>query len=125
VVHFILQSDPFGYIVLSLSTAALLLAAWHSASKAAGLAASKPGVSMLTTWRGELQRQLHHILIAQLLAVLFSAMSFWLVWHQGILNLKSLSFLVVATGVFTFAAYQRLVVRPSLVRELGDISENE
>jgi hypothetical protein len=118
VIHFALQSDPFGFIVLSFTTAILVFEAWHSARKASDLAALKPGLSLLTVWRGELQRQLHHILIAQLLAGLFSAMTIWVVWRHGVLNLKALSFLAVATGLIAFAAYQRLVIRPSLVREL-------
>jgi len=125
VIHFTLQGDPFGYIGLSLSTAVLVFAAWRSARNAADLAALKPGVSLLKTWRGELQRQLHHTLIAQLVAILFSAMTFWVVWRHGVLNLRSLLFLVVATGVCTFAVYQRLVIRPSLVRELEDLKEDE
>jgi hypothetical protein len=64
VIHFALQGDPFSFIVLSLSTAALVFGAWHSASNAAGLVALKPGVSMLTAWLGELRRQPHHVLIA-------------------------------------------------------------
>ena len=125
VIHFALQSDPFGYIVLSVSTAALVFEAWHSSRKAADLAALKPGLSLLTVWRGELQRQLYHILIAELLAGLFSAMTLWVVWQHGVLNLKALSFLAVAAGICTFAAYQRLVARPSLLRELEDLKRDE
>ena len=124
-IHFTLQRDPFGYIVLSVTTAALVFQAWHSARKASDLAALKPGLSLLTVWRSELQRQLHHVLIAQLLAGLFSAMTIWVVWRHGVLNLKALSFLAVATGLIAFAACQRLVIRPSLVRELEDLKRDE
>jgi hypothetical protein len=125
VIHFALRSDPFGYIVLSVSTAVLVFEAWHSAHKASDLAALKPGISLVTAWRGELQRQLHHVLVAQLLAGLFSAMTIWVVWRNGVINLKALSFFVVATGIIAFAAYQRLVMRPSLLRELEDLKRDE
>ena len=75
--------------------------------------------------RAELRRQPHHTLIAQLLAIPFSALTLWVVWRHGVLNPKSLSFLVVAIGVCTFAAYQGLVTRPALLRELEDLKEDE
>lgn len=125
VLHFVLQGDPFGYIGLTLSTAVLIFAAWKSARNAAGLVTLESGDSLLSAWRAELEHQLHHTLIAQLCAVLFSALTFWVVWRNGVLSLKSLAFLVVGAVICTFAAHQRLVMKPTLLRELEVLQEDE
>jgi len=123
-IHFTMQGDPFGYIGLTLSAVVLAFAAWQSARNATSLAALKPGASLLTNWRSELQRNLRDTLIAQLVAVLFTMLTTWVVWRHGVLSLKTLLFLVVAAGVCTFAAYQQLVIRPSLLRELEVLKKN-
>lgn len=124
-IHFTTQGDPIGFIGLTLSTAVLIFAAWQSASNALRLAALEPGASLLNNWRAELQRQLRHTLIAQLVAALFTMLTAWVVWRHGIPSLKSLLFLLLAAGVCTFAAYQQLVIRPSLLRELEVLKKNE
>jgi len=117
-IHFVLRGDPFGYFALALCTAVLAYTAWRSARNAVSLGALKSGTSLLASWQGELKHQLRHALAAQLVAGLFVALTAWVVSIQGILSWKSAIFLAVAAGISTFAAYQYLVIRPSLQREL-------
>jgi hypothetical protein len=123
-IHFVLQGDPFGYFALSLSTAALVFTAWRSARNAVSLAALKSGTSLLASWRMELKRQLRHTLFAQLAAALFATLTAWVVWRYGIPSLKSSLYLAMAAGICTFAAYQYLVIRPSLQRELEVLDQD-
>lgn len=123
--HFVLQGDPFGYFALALATAVLVFAAWKSGHEAASLAALKTGASLLASWRTHLRRQLFYTLFAQLIALQFTALTTWVVWRTGMPNVKSSIFLVTTAGVIVFAAYQFLVVRPSLKREMEMLNTNE
>jgi len=123
-IHFVLQGDPFGYFGLTFSTVVMVFAAWRSARNAVGLATLKSGASLLASWRAELRSQLYHVLFAQFAAALFATLTAWVVWRHGIPSLKSSVFLVTATGICTFAAYQTLVVRPSLQRELEVLDQD-
>jgi hypothetical protein len=123
-IHFALQGDPFGYIALPLCTGVLAYTAWRSARSAARLGALRSGRSLLAGWRAELRRQLRHTLAAQLVAGLFVALTASVVWIHGILNWKTAAFLATAACVSTFAAYQYLVIRPSLQRELEVLDED-
>ena len=123
-IQFTLQGDPFAYIALTLSTAVPIFVAWRSAGNASSLAALKSGASLLESWCAELRRDLHHTLIAQLLAVLFAALTAGVVWQHGIASLKSVSFLAMTAGICTFAAHQFLVLRPSLKKELQILEQD-
>ena len=123
-IHFVLQGDPFGYFALTLSTAALVFTAWRSARNVVSLAALKSGTSLLASWRAELRRQLRHTLFAPLVAVQFAALTAWVVWRYGIPSLRSSLFLATTAGICTFAAYQYLVVRPSLQGELEVLDQD-
>ena len=121
--HFVSQGDPFGYFALALTTLVLVFAARRSAHKATSLATLKSGASMLASWRAELQ-QLRQTKVAPLIALLFGAMTVWVVWRSGLLHYKSVLFLLTSTGIFVFTAYQYLVVRPSLQRELDMLGQD-
>jgi len=123
-IHFVLQGDPFGYFALALCTAVLAYTAWRSARDAVSLGALKSGTSLLASWRAELRRQLRYTLAAQLVAGLFVALTAWVVWRHGILSWKSAFFLATAAGTSTFAAYQYLVIWPSLQRELEVLDQD-
>ncbi len=122
--HFVLQGDPFGYFALTLTTLVLAFAAWRSAHQATRLATLKSGASMLASWRTELQQQLRQTKVAPLIALLFGAMTVWVVLRTGLLHYKSALFLLTSTGIFVFTAYQYLVVRPSLQRELDMLGQD-
>ncbi len=122
--HFVLQGDPFGYFALALTTVVIVFAAWRSAHQVSNLAALKSGASMLASWRTELQQQLRQTKVAPLIALLFGAMTVWVVWRTGLLHYKSALFLLTSTGIFVFTAYQYLVVRPSLQRELDMLGQD-
>jgi len=123
--HFVLQGDPFEYFALALCTGVLAYTAWRSASNAVCLGALKSGTSLLESWRAELRLQLRHTLAAQLVAGLFVALTAWVVWFHGIPSWKSAFFLATAASISTFAAYQYLVIRPSLQRELEVLDQDE
>ena len=123
-IHFVLRGDPVGYVALALATAVLARTAWRSAHAAAGLGDLKPGASLLAGWREELEQQLRHALFAQLVAGLFVALTAWVVWTFGLLSWKAVIYLAMATAVTTFAAYQQLVVRPALQRELAALDQD-
>ena len=93
--HFVLQRDPFGYFALTLTTLVLVFAAWRSAHRAISL-----------------------------VALLFGAMTAWVVWRTGVLHYKPALFLLTSTGIFVFTAFQYLVVRPSLQRELDMLGQD-
>ena len=122
--HFMSIADPFGYFALALTTVVLVFAAWRSAHKATSLATLKSGASMLASWRAELQQQLRQTKVAPLIALLFGAMTVWVVLRSGLLHYKSGLFLLTSTGIFVFTAYQYLVVRPSLQRELDMLGQD-
>ena len=122
--HFVLQGDPFGYFALALTTVLLVFAAWQSAHQATSLAALTSGASMLASWRAELQQQLLQTKVAPLIALLFGALTVWVVLRTGLLHYKSALFLLMSTGIFVYTAYQYLVVRPSLQRELDMLGQD-
>jgi len=123
-VHFVLRGDTFGYFALALSTAVLAYAAWRSAHNAINLGSPRAGASLLASWRTELEHQLRHTLVAPFVAGLFVALTGWVVSMHGILNWKSAIFLSMAAVIGTFAAYQYLVIRPSLQRELAGLDRD-
>jgi hypothetical protein len=123
-VHFVIQGDPFGYFGLTFSTAVLVFATWRSARNAVSLTSLKTGTSLLASWRSELRLQLRHTLFAQLAAALFVALTAGVVWRHGIISPRSFLFLATAAGICIFAAYQYLVIRPSLLRELEVLDQN-
>ena len=122
---FVLQGHPFGYFALTTATAVLILVAWRSAHQAANLAALKSGASLIASWRAELRQQLHHTLVAQFLALGFAAMTGWVVWQAGTIDFKAAFFLAATAGIVIFAAYQFLVIRPSLKREMDMLDQGE
>lgn len=124
VLHFVLTGDAFGFIGSILSTAVMIVVASKSARDAASLTTLESGESLLSAWRAELERQLHYTFIAQLCAALFLALTVWVVWRNGFPSLKSILFLVMASVICTFAAYQRLVMKPALKRELEGLQED-
>ncbi|GEM_PF-1968578 len=124
VLHFALNGDPFGFIGSILSTAVMIVVTSKSARAAAGLTSLESGKSLLAAWRTELERQLQHTFIAQLCAVLFLALTLWVVWRNAFPSLKSILFLVMAAVICTFATYQRLVMKPTLERELEGLQED-
>ena len=121
---FTLRGEAFATVSLALGTALLILCAGRSGRNAARLATLESGESLLSAWRQELARQLRHTLIAPLLAVLFLGLTVGQVVRDGPLSLKSLAFLLVAGVVCTFAAHQRFVLRPLLLRELRGLEED-
>ena len=123
--HFIRQDDPFGYFALTLATVVFIFVAWRSAHQAVALTALKSGVSLLAGWRAELKQQLRHALLSQLVAVQFVVMTAWVLSKNDLLSLKSSLFLLTATSIVVFAAYQFLVIRPALRRELRMLDEYE
>ena len=50
-------------------------------------------------------------------------MTTWVVLRTGLLHYKSVLFLLTSTGIFVFTAYQYLVVRPSLQRDLDILGQ--
>ena len=124
VLHFALTGDALGFIGSILSTVVMIVVASKSARDAASLTTLEPGESLLSAWRAELEHQLHHTFIAQLCAALFLALTVWVVWRNGFPSLKSILFLVMAAVICTFAAYQRLIMKPTLERELEGLQED-
>lgn len=123
--QFVLLGDPFGYFALAPVTVVFVFTAWRSAGQAAGLASLTSGKSLLASWRAELHHQLRQTLVAPVIAMLFGSLTAWVVWHVGAVNFKSSIFLLTAAGVLVFAAYQFLVMRPLLQRELEMLKADE
>jgi hypothetical protein len=124
-IHFILQGEPFGYFALSFTTVVMVIATRRSANRASDLATLKSGASLLAAWRDELKEHLRHTLIAPLVTLGFGVLTACLVARHGTLGFKSMIFLVTTGGLFVFATYQLLVVRPQLKREMEMLSQDD
>lgn len=125
VLHFVQQGDLFASISLIVVTTVLIFVARSSARIGAGLTTLESGDSLLTAWCRDLKRQLRDTTIAQLGAASFAVLTIGILRSDGLLSLKSLGFLVIAAVVCTFAVYQRLVLRPALLRELKGLKRDE
>lgn len=124
-VIFALRGDWFAVLSLALATILMFLSARQSVRNAVSLTTLHSGESLLSAWRTELKRQLQHTLAAPLFAILFLGLTVGQVLRDGPLSPKTLAFLLVATGIGTFAMYQWLVLRPVLLRELKGLGADD
>ena len=124
-VHFTLQGDPFGYLVLGATAIVMLVVALGSARRTAALGQLRSGSSMLASWRKELARQIRHARYSLLEAGAFVALTILVVVRHGAPGYKPMIFIAVSAGVVAFALYQNLVVVPALKRERAIVDAHE